>query len=244
VLVAIDANGKEDSRTVYVSITPVNDAPVIAKIPDVRLLAGATKTIDLSKYISDVDNSLSDLRLSSSSPMVSVEGLKVTIFVKSDTVENQDIIPIAVSDGLDTSSGEFLLKILFPPSIPQIIPNVKTTEDKVKELDLKEFVLDKDTPEAALKWEVSGVSEKYFSASVDPNTHILKITPKKVGKGEITLTVRDPDGGTQSQVLLVSISEVPKKTEIQSGVWVVVGFVIMAVVVGVALLAMRRRAGP
>jgi hypothetical protein len=244
VLVAINQGGKEDSTTLYVTVTPVNDAPVIAKIPDVRILAGATRTIDLARFISDVDNSMSDLKLSSASPMVSVDGLKVTIFVKGDTVESQDMIPIAVSDGLDTTTGEFLVMIAFPPSLPQLIPTIKTTDDKVKEVDLKEYVLDKDTPEAALKWTVSGISDRYFSAYIDPNTHVLKISPKKAGKGEITLTVTDPDGGTASQLVAVQITATKKTTEIQSGVYVVVGFVIIAVVVGIALVIMRRRAGP
>ena len=243
VLVAINQGGKEDSRTVSVSIQAVNDRPLVTKIPDVRMLAGTSKSIDLSRYITDVDNPISDLRLSSSSPLVSVDGLKLTIFVKADAVDNQDIIPISVSDGLDTSIGEFLLKIQFPPSMPQLIPNIKTSAEKVKSVDLKEFVLDKDTPEAALKWTVTGVSERYFSASVDPNTHILKITPKKAGKGELTLTVTDPDGGWASQVVLVNIAAPPKVDTTPTGLYVILVFVVIAAVVGVAMFAMRPKKG-
>ena len=244
VLVAINQGGKEDAATVYVTVTPVNDPPVIAKIPDMRILAGTSKTIDLSRYISDVDNALTDLKLSSASPMVSIDGLKVTIFVKSDTVESQDIIPIAVSDGMDTTTGEFLVTIAFPPSMPQLIPMIKTNDATSKVVDLKEYVLDKDTPEAALKWTVSSISDRYFSVYIDPNTHIMKITPKKAGVGAITLTVTDPDGGTSSQLVAVQITATKKTTEIQSGVYVVIGFVVIAVVVGIALFVMRRRAGP
>ena len=243
VLVAINQGGKEDSRTVTVTIREVNDAPTVARIPDVRMMAGTTKVLDIAKYITDVDNTLADLKLSSSSPLVSVDGLKLTIYIKGDTVENQDIIPLSVSDGVDTSTGEFLLKILAPPSLPQLIPNIKTTADNVKSVDLKEFVQDRDTPEAALKWTVTGVTERYFSATVDPNSHILKITPKKAGRGEMTLTVTDPDGGTASQVVLVTVTAPPKVDTTPTGLYVILAFVVVAVILGVVMFALRPKKG-
>lgn len=241
VLVAINQGGKEDSLTVTVSVQMVNDPPVLTRIPDVRMMAGTSKIIDLTRYITDVDNPLSDLKLSSPSPLVGVDGLKLNVFIKADMVENQDLIALSVSDGLDTSAGEFLLKVQFPPGIPQLIPNIKTTTDQVKSLDLKEFVLDKDTPEAALRWTVSGVSERFFSASVDPNTHIMKITPKKAGNGELTLTVTDPDGGTASQLVLVKVTDPPKKDTTPLGTYVVVAFVVIAAVAIVAMFVMRPK---
>jgi hypothetical protein len=243
VLVAINQGGKEDSRTVTVGIQSVNDAPSVTKIPDVRIMAGSTQVIDLSRYITDVDNPMSDLKLSSPSPLVNVDGMKLTVYVKADAVESQDVVPLLVSDGLDTTAGEFLLRIQFPPSMPQLIPNIKTTSDKVKSVDLRDFVLDKDTPEAALKWTVSGQSDRYFSAAVDPNTHILKITPRKAGRGELTLTVTDPEGGTASQVVLVKIDAVDETPETPTGLYVVAIFVGVAVVVGLALFAMRPKKG-
>ncbi|MEM2869749.1 MAG: hypothetical protein QW379_04925, partial [Thermoplasmata archaeon] len=242
VLVAVDEQGKEDSRTVGVQITPINDAPMISRIPDVKMMAGTTKDIDLSMYIMDVDTPLEELRLASSSPLVSVDGLRVRLFVKADTVEREDVIPLTVSDGTDTSMGEFLLRILFPPMIPQDLPDIKVMEDKTFELDLKEYSLDKDTPEAALRWEVGDVNDRYFSATIDPNTHILKITPKRPGRDEITLTVYDPDGGSQTQTILVIVKAVEKKTEFSTGFYVFVGFVVIASVIGVVLFAMRKRA--
>jgi hypothetical protein len=90
---------------------------------------------------------------------------------------------------------------------------------------------------------VSGASERYFSASVDPNTPILKITPKKAGKGEMTLTVTDPDGGTASQVVLVSVTAPPQVNTTPTGMYVVAIFIVVAVVVGLALFAMRPKRG-
>ncbi|MGQ9582717.1 MAG: hypothetical protein ACUVV6_04290 [Thermoplasmatota archaeon] len=242
VLVAVDEQGKEDSRTVGIQITPVNDAPVISKMPDMRIRAGSTKELDLSMYISDVDSPVEELRLASSSPLVSVEGLKLKIFVKAETPEREEVIPLTVSDGTDTSTGEFLLRILFPPSIAQEIPDIKVKEDKSFELDLKEYSLDKDTPEAALRWEVDDVNVRYFSASIDPNTHILKITPKKPGRDEITLTVYDPDGGSKSESILVTVQAVEKKTELPAGFYMFVGFLVITSILGVLLFAVRKRA--
>jgi hypothetical protein len=205
------------------------------------MVAGTTRYIDLSKYITDVDNALTELKLISSSPLANPEGLKLTIFVKPDAVENQDLIQLKVSDGVDTATTEFLVKIVFKPTIPQLIPTIKTTVDKEKLIDLKEFVYDKDTLEAALNWEIIGVNQKYFTASIDPNTHILKINPKATGSGEVTLKVTDPEGGTASQVVRFDITTAQKPLEIPGAVFVLIAFVVVAAVVGVTLAAMRRR---
>jgi hypothetical protein len=241
VLVAINGGGKEDSRTVSVGIQAVNDPPMVTRIPDVRIMAGTTQLLDLSRYITDVDTPLADLKVSSPSPLVNIDGMKMTIYVKADAVESQDVVVFQVSDGLDTSQGEFLIRMQFPPAMPQLIPNIKTSADKVKSIDLKEFVLDKDTPEAALKWSVSGVSDRYFSAAVDPNTHILKITPKKAGRGELTLTVTDPEGGTASQVVLVNVVAPPQVDSTPTGLYVVLVFVVIAAIIGVALFIARPK---
>lgn len=241
VLVVIDKGGKEDSRTVTVNIQGVNDPPQIAHLPDMKLVAGTSIVVDLSKYITDVDNPLSELKVTTASALATVEGMRMTVFVKSESSENQDIIPISVSDGTDTATSEFLLRIVFPPSIPQLVPAIKTTTDKVKVLDLKEYVFDKDSPEAALNWEIVSMNEKYFTASIDPNTHILKITPKASGKSTMTLRVSDPDGGTASQVVQVSIVKEEKQMVIPTGIYVLIAFVVVAAVVGISLLAMRRK---
>jgi hypothetical protein len=241
VLVAIDKGGKEDTRTVQVVVNPINDPPVMEHLPDMMMVAGTTKYIDMSKYISDVDNPLSELKLISSSPLANPEGLKLTVFVKPDAQENQDLVQLKVSDGTDTATSEFLVKIVFRPTIPQLIPTIKTSADKDKLIDLKEFVYDKDTPEAALSWEISGVNQKYFTASIDPNTHILKIIPKSTGSGEITLKVTDPEGGTASQVVRFSINKVDQPMVIPAGIYVLIAFMVVVAVVGVSLAAMRRR---
>jgi hypothetical protein len=241
ILVAIDNGGKEDSRTVQVVIKPVNDAPVFDNLPDITMVAGTTKVLDLSKYISDVDNPLAELSLISSSPLANPEGLKLTLFVKPDAIENQDLVQLKVTDGVDTATSEFLVKIVFKPTIPQLIPTIKTTSDKQELIDLKEFVYDKDTPEAALNWEIVGVNQKYFTASIDPNTHMLKINPKATGSGEVTLKVTDPDGGTASQVVKFDITSPEKPLEIPGGIFVLVAFLVVAAVVGITLAAMRRR---
>ena len=44
------------------TVTPINDAPVVADIPDQTVSEGSTfATIDLDAYVSDVDNLKSDM---------------------------------------------------------------------------------------------------------------------------------------------------------------------------------------
>jgi hypothetical protein len=83
--------------TFKVTVIPVNDAPVISKIPDQRGEEGKMWVLDVTKYLSDIDNNLDELFLSVDSDYVTVAGLTL-LFEYPEGMESE-VVTVTVSDG-------------------------------------------------------------------------------------------------------------------------------------------------
>jgi hypothetical protein len=57
-----DRAGLQDSVRVAVHVTPVNDAPVVARVPDLIVRGDSTIAFNLARYVSDVDDTTSGIR--------------------------------------------------------------------------------------------------------------------------------------------------------------------------------------
>lgn len=97
VLVTIDDGTTEVDRLVNVTIKPVNDPPVFKFLPDITCQEGFEKTVDLSKYIKDIDTPDAELVLTQSSKYGSVVGH--TIMFLYDGVLESEEVDVTLSDG-------------------------------------------------------------------------------------------------------------------------------------------------
>jgi hypothetical protein len=61
-VVVLDHAGLRDSTRVAVHVRPVNDAPVLARVPDLIIRGDSTVTFSLAAYVTDVDDSTASLR--------------------------------------------------------------------------------------------------------------------------------------------------------------------------------------
>ncbi|MFO7990722.1 MAG: hypothetical protein R6U61_00325 [Thermoplasmata archaeon] len=114
---ATDEESAFVEESFYVTVIPVNDPPVIESIPDQKNQNKTTWILDLSPYISDVDNHLEELSLTVDSSYVDVVGLKLLFSYPEDV--KQDKVTITVSDGdlevqesIDVSMGPTSSRIL------------------------------------------------------------------------------------------------------------------------------------
>ncbi|MFH0816289.1 MAG: hypothetical protein V1934_05690 [Methanobacteriota archaeon] len=101
---ASDPTGALVERTVNVTVSPVNDLPAIGAIPDQAGKVGKAWMMDLFQYVSDVDNALSELSVTTDSGSATANGLNVT-FRFARAVEG-DIVTITVSDGAGQAYGQ------------------------------------------------------------------------------------------------------------------------------------------
>jgi hypothetical protein len=98
---ATDPTGALVEDVVIVQVNPVNDAPVIDAIPDIKTTAGRDKVLDIMGYIHDIDNPMDSLVITVDSERVTVEGFNITLRYPSSVSE--DLIRITVSDGFNSS---------------------------------------------------------------------------------------------------------------------------------------------
>ena len=78
--------------TIYITVTPVDDPPVIKPIPDQKVQAGETTVIDLSLYIKDEDTQLSQLKVTTDSKYVTIHGLNITIlYPKGQSIKKETV---------------------------------------------------------------------------------------------------------------------------------------------------------
>jgi hypothetical protein len=120
---ATDPYGALAEDMILVVVLPVNDAPVIGEIPKHDMIVGKPWILDLSKYIEDVDNDISELEITAESEIgqdyVILAGYILT-FQYPEGVHN-DIITVTASDGeLETSRS---LNIGDPSPIP-VAPSI------------------------------------------------------------------------------------------------------------------------
>jgi hypothetical protein len=104
---AMDTKGALIEDTIIVIVLPVNDAPIIEPIPDQDGKVGDVWSLDLSSYIDDVDNNLTELSLTVNNEHVVISGLKLLFY--SDEPDNHEIL-VKVTDGDKTVSETFNVK--------------------------------------------------------------------------------------------------------------------------------------
>ncbi|PIP18982.1 MAG: hypothetical protein COX41_05330, partial [Candidatus Omnitrophica bacterium CG23_combo_of_CG06-09_8_20_14_all_41_10] len=68
-----------DSQNIWVNVTPINDPPVIAGLTDQPLVEDVIFWYDITPYISDVDNDISDLVVSTNSSYIIVHNNNHTL---------------------------------------------------------------------------------------------------------------------------------------------------------------------
>jgi hypothetical protein len=106
---ATDSTGALIEDTIYITVLPVNDPPLISPIVDQTGKINSAWTLDISPYLQDIDNGLTELIVSTDSPQVTVNGLNLT-FRYSKPVD-LDIITITVSDGEAQVYGQFKVSV-------------------------------------------------------------------------------------------------------------------------------------
>jgi hypothetical protein len=94
---ATDNAGGLAEDTIMVSVIPVNDPPNISSVASQIGVKGKTWILDLTNYISDIDNELDSLIISVDSPYVSVVG-HILLFNYPQNITEDNIL-ITVSDG-------------------------------------------------------------------------------------------------------------------------------------------------
>lgn len=216
ILSARDQQGGSVSRQILFSVNPVNDPPLVTAIPAQLIAEGSIfPELNLSDYISDIDNNFAQLLFTL--PKKSV--LKVNLYngrLKVEPPDNDwygsEIIHLVVSDPGGSSVKAALQFIVEPVNDPPVL--LEIPEQKIKEgesfsiINLENHVSDIDDNNNELQWEAEGSSN--LSVKIDKN--ILTAIPFDedwYGSDTLKLEVSDKEGLSSETHIIFTVEEVP-----------------------------------
>lgn len=187
------------------NIKAVNDPPVeLSPLSPLSFNEDGVAFIDLDDYFEDIDSPLSfhvtagDGTYATVSPVNHI--LKV---IGTPNWNGKTIIKITATDGefsINSTESIDVLPVNDPPTVIKNIKTIKGVEDSVITLDLDDYFHDVDSP-LKYSWD----APEYLNVTMDPESHVVTITPKSnwYGNTEITFTATD---GSYSRTIKPTIS--------------------------------------
>jgi hypothetical protein len=205
------SDGWDFSETyIDVYITPVNDAPELANIPEIHAIEDTPLTIDLSQYITDVDNHISELTIYDNSPYTTFDMHLVTFNYPNGILS--DTINITVFDGEYSVSQNVKVNITPVNDAPSLnipsqvgLPNIFAYEDVPYELNLTSWIFDEDN---ALDEISINVSSQYASIS---GKYITFVYPEGVTYEQVIISVCDGDLSSSIELIatVTAVNDAP-----------------------------------
>jgi len=130
-----DATGARTSQPLAITLTPVNDPPHFADVPDLPVKAGAAYTFDVGPYLVDVDTPPGNLTLATGDPAhVAVAGLNLTLTYPPQDLGRTIYLRLSASDGEYSTQTVIVVTVTSntPPHVVIPLPDLTLREDEVR----------------------------------------------------------------------------------------------------------------
>ncbi|MFH1007398.1 MAG: tandem-95 repeat protein [Candidatus Latescibacterota bacterium] len=201
-----DPMGAQAARSVSVTVTSVNDLPVLSDIPAQTFDEDTALTFDLDEFVRDNDHPLTQLGWQASGKgaiQVAVDPNThgVTLTAPKNWYGGPEQISLTITDlegGQDAATVVFTVaSVVEPPALSKKIPGIAFDEDGAASLDLDDYLSDPDHPNEALMLTIG--KAEHLMASGDPKTHVVHFSAPKDWHGgpeAIVIKATDPDGAS------------------------------------------------
>ena len=192
-----------DSQNIWINVTPINDQPVIEGLTDQPLTEDITFWYDITPYISDIDNDISDLVVSTNSSYIIVHSNNHTLEMTYPNGVIVDYVRITVSDGILSDYEDVVFTIAPVNDAPVIsgVPDQFGVEDVAWTLDVTPYIDDIDNITEDLMITVN-------SSYVTVDSKILTfLYPNGITTDNVKITVSDGIA-TANQTITVTITPV------------------------------------
>lgn len=221
--IARDPAGAESFTKATFSVTPVNDEPKLMTIPNQVVDEGKSfQVIKLDNYVNDPDHPKSKLKWFYKTPKSFKAKLNkskrtLTVTAPSKTWSGSETIALRVKD---PKGGQAETKVMFKvnsvndkPVISKL-PTMKVKEGKdFPVVDLNKYVKDPDHEDRRLVWSIEGGASLKAKVSFDNKLSIIALSPSWSGTEKFKLSVRDPEGATDTynfSATVVNVNDAPK----------------------------------
>jgi len=223
---AMDKRGAYASVAMNITVTPVNDAPVLnGAIPDAKMDENAQdSSLDLSKYFSDPDLQYGDSLAYSFrdngtvAVKIALNGT-VTLTPQGDWSGRQNVTFVAKDNSSKDASDTIEVTVTPLPDSPFVTAtthSLSVDEDTPLNTSLAQRFSDPDLPYGdSLAYSMGGFTQGW-TASVDPATGALSALPPKDFNGliDVTFTATDKTQRAASESVSISVRPVNDPPEI------------------------------
>ena len=206
------------SPTTTTPATQVNRPPTTSgTIPGRTLAVGASATVDVSQYFSDPDgDALAYEATSSNTHVATVSVSDSTVTLTASNLGSANVrVTARDPDGL-TATQSFSLTVEQPPNRPpeisRRIPDrtLNIDEDETASIDLNRYFTDADGD--TLTYEATSSNSHVATVSVSGSRVTLRA--RHLGRADIRVTARDPDGLAVTQRFSVTVEQNPAEAEV------------------------------
>ena len=201
-LTLTDAGGLTDSKSITVTLTPDNDAPIVTDIQGQTIAeGGAFATINLDDFVSDVDNTDAEMTWTTSGQtdlVITIDSSRVaTVTVPDVNWNGQETITFRATDtGGEFSEDSATFTVNADNDAPNVtnIPNQTIQEGSTfATINLDNFVSDVDNTDAEMTWTTSGQTDLVIT--IDSSRIATVTVPDVNWNGQETITFRATDTG-------------------------------------------------
>ncbi|WP_455393142.1 hypothetical protein [[Eubacterium] cellulosolvens] len=212
----VDSDNQTASQTLWVNLTPVNDKPTFAEVPDISVHYDDEYTFDYSDYIRDIDTPLADLSLVVHEPtgqhFTTVDGLNVTYSYPNSMFGEIIFAKLIVSDGVSSAQVSFIISVTdnFAPLLIKPLPAVVMFEGETKDnvFYLNQYFKDPDNDKLSYLFNA-----QYLTVTIHENSSVTISSPSKwSGTEKIVFRALDQFGSMAEghvRIIIIEVNDPP-----------------------------------
>jgi len=203
-----------DTNTFRVTILPVNDAPVIVGLHDLRPPFDIPTAVPLD--IRDSDSPLANVTVTTNSSRATYDAANRSLVLLYTNGTRPEDVRLTVSDRINAT----VYTVRVTPIASDTPPVVRLPSSFVINLDsqglfdLSSYVTDRESPSRAMVWTINGTSSGIIS--VVSGGHTLQLIPIATVPGNYTLRlmVEDPDGNSVDASIVIELSSAQRHSPV------------------------------
>jgi hypothetical protein len=213
IITVTDAHGASTSDPASIQVRPLEDPPDLTFPSLYSLSEDDTLRLSLREFVSDPEDSLSDLDLTFLPPSglshTRTDGDSLEIWAPPDSSGRFDFSLQARDPGGNTALDTFQVVVVPINDPPQLaIPDTVLLQRRPLSLIFSSFTRDPDDPLSALIWSATG--DTHIAVTIDTVGRQAVIQPDSswYGNGQIVFTVADTSGATATDTVQIEVVRV------------------------------------
>ena len=208
---ARDPIGALAEDTIFITVTPINDPPVIFGLPETFYVHyDADYSFDLTPYITDTDNDNSELCLILSDEHIRTDPLnqlRIIMNYPQAMLDMEISVKFIVSDGIDTGFQSVKVKVTdnWPPQMIKEISDISFDEDEyyINAFNLNDYFSDKDSDTLFYSY-----GQEFIKITINPDGSVDFFAIQN-WNGVETVTFRATDSTYAFVESVITVSVIP-----------------------------------